>query len=67
MGNHHSALCRITDEFKVIWDADLVVNIPELFENRSAEELDGKIEKLFRTGTGKKIAKKLYIKNREDK
>lgn len=66
VGNHHSAKCNITLEFKVVWDADLIVNIPDLFENRSAQELDEKIEKLFRTDTGKKIAKKLYIEKRED-
>ncbi len=67
VGNHHSARCEITPEFKVIWDADLIVNIPERFEGRGTQELNEKIEKLFRTETGKKIAKKIYIKDEEAK
>ena len=64
IANHHSAQCAITPEFKVVWDADWLVNIPDEFPDLSKEELKDKIEKLFRTETGKRMAHEMYVNNK---
>jgi len=55
--------CRIIDakdidttEFRIIWDADWIVNIPDLDENNILEL----IERTFKTGYGKKMALRKY-------
>jgi HD superfamily phosphodiesterase len=64
IANHHSALDIDTTEFKIIWDADWLVNIKEegIIKRKSKEELITFIEKILKTKTGKKIAKEKYIK-----
>jgi HD superfamily phosphodiesterase len=61
VANHHSARDIDTREFRILWDADWLVNIPDEFKNFSKEELQITIEKIFKTETGKKIANKLYL------
>ncbi len=56
VGSHHSARYGETPEFKIVWDADLIVNLAELTGSRGPEEAEAEIGKAFRTRTGRGIA-----------
>ncbi len=64
IGNHHSAKDIDTPEFRIIWDADWLVNIPDEFPDADSAELSRKIEKIFKTSTGKKKAYKMYVEGK---
>ncbi|MDI6796873.1 MAG: HD domain-containing protein [Desulfatibacillaceae bacterium] len=61
IANHHSAKDIDTIEFRILWDADWLVNLPEEFPDKKGGELEGFIEKLFKTQSGKNLAKALYL------
>ncbi|MHC5061454.1 MAG: HD domain-containing protein [Planctomycetota bacterium] len=63
VGSHHSGSDIDTIEFRVVWDADWLVNIPTEFADRSGEELRKTIEKVFKTRKGLQIATELFLKN----
>lgn len=56
IANHHSDRDIDTTEFRVIWDADWLVNIPVWYPEMTVEELQRKIDRVFKTGAGRKIA-----------
>ena len=60
IANHHSAMDIDTLEFRIIWDADWLVNIPDVFATESKEKLRDNIERLFKTAAGKKIALQVF-------
>lgn len=66
VANHHSAGCKETTEFKIIWDADWLVNFADEFPNISGEEAEEKINKLFRTETGRKKALELFSNKKKN-
>lgn len=61
IANHHSAKDIDTLEFRIIWDADWLVNIPDECGKMSKDKLKGFIEKIFKTNKGKQLAKELYL------
>jgi HD superfamily phosphodiesterase len=61
IANHHSARDIDTTEFRILWDADWLMNIPDEFGDADKSELSGKIEKIFKTETGKSLAMKLFV------
>lgn len=63
IANHHSAKEIDTTEFRVIWDADWLVNIPADFPDASEEELQEIIDKTFKTSEGRRLAVELFIKS----
>lgn len=63
VGSHHSAKEIDTPEFRVVWDADWLVNIPEELQDADGETLQEKIDQIFRTGTGREKAYELYVRN----
>ena len=62
VGNHHSVGGIDTPEFRIIWDADWLVNLPDEMDISDKEKLKGFIEKVFKTNTGREIAKGLYLR-----
>jgi len=56
IANHHSARDIDTLEFRILWDADWLVNIPEEYPHHTPEKLKALIEKVFKTATGRQIA-----------
>ena len=60
IANHHSAKDIDTLEFRIIWDADWLVNLPQ--EHADSEKLRGFIERIFKTKKGQQIATKLFLK-----
>ncbi len=60
IANHHSAKDIDTMEFRIIWDADWLVNIPADFPDVSKEKLQKIVNKVFKTREGYRIAKELF-------
>jgi len=56
IANHHSAKDIDTVEFRCVWDADRLVNIPDEFHGANDEALRRAIDNVFKTKTGHKIA-----------
>ena len=66
VAGHHTGRGGIdTPEFRILWDADWLVNFPEVFGKLTAEQRAKRIQKMFRTGTGKEMAQKMYGKGSE--
>jgi len=63
IANHHSAKDIDTIEFRILWDADWLVNIPTEFANASNEKLQEIIDKTFKTDEGRRIAIDLFVKS----
>ena len=61
IANHHSAKDIDTLEFRIIWDADWLVNLPDECGKMSKDKLKEFIEKIFKTNKGKQLAKELYL------
>jgi hypothetical protein len=64
VANHHSARDIDTREFRIIWDADWLVNIPDDHPNASKEKLKAIVGKVFKTNEGRRIAEELFLQNR---
>ncbi len=67
VANHNSAREIDTLEFRVVWDADRLVNFPEERGDAPPEELSELIEKTFRTPTGKRLARERFAQTEEGK
>ena len=66
IANHHTAHDEFTVntiEFQIVWDADGLVNHARRKLGENEKEINRKIEQLFRTPTGKKMAREMFIKN----
>ncbi len=61
IADHHSGKNMDTPEFRIIWDADWIVNLPEQFPDASPEVLATKIDKLLKTKAGIKLAKETHL------
>ena len=63
IANHHSAKNIDTPEFRIIWDADWLVNIPRDFPDADKAKLQNIINKVFKTPTGRKMAVELLLED----
>ena len=61
IGNHHSPGKIDTLNFKILYDADWLVNLSDEYEFQDKEKLSRIIDKIFLTDSGKKIARKIYL------
>jgi len=61
VGSHHSARDIDTREFRIVWDADWLVNIPEECAGKSRDELEEFIKRTFRTKAGRDMALARYV------
>jgi hypothetical protein len=61
IANHHSAKDIDTPEFRIIWDADWLVNLAEEFPDATKPQLQAIIEKIFKTEKGHRLAIKLFL------
>jgi len=62
VGSHHSAGDIDTLEFHIVWDADHLVNIPELHAEASREELSELVARVCKTGRGRALAQMLFLR-----
>jgi len=61
IASHHSAKDIDTMEFRIVWDADWLVNIPDELSGKSRDELAKLIDRIFKTKTGHRIAVELFV------
>jgi hypothetical protein len=61
VGSHHSARDIDTIEFRIIWDADALVNLADEQQDRPAQWWEGTIARVFRTGAGGQRARRIFI------
>jgi len=60
VGSHHSGQDIDTPEFRIIWDADWLVNLPDEFGEMEQAKLAERIAMIFRTPTGRDLALKRF-------
>jgi putative nucleotidyltransferase with HDIG domain len=63
IGHHHHAREEESVNFKVVYDADLIVNLEEEYKNRKIEKdkVIGIIDGSFLTETGKRVAREALL------
>ena len=61
VGNHHSARDIDTSEFRIVWDADWLVNFPDEYASFEKNKRRSIIDRIFKTKTGKKKAYRLFL------
>ena len=66
IGSYHSGKDIDTIEFRIVWDADWLVNIPTELANSSNEILAETINKVFKTQTGRQTAVNLFLENHSE-
>jgi hypothetical protein len=65
IASHHSPGEVDTIEFRILWDADWLVNLNDECDIRNKKKLGAIIEKTFLTKTGIAKAKEIYCEDRE--
>jgi putative nucleotidyltransferase with HDIG domain len=61
IANHHSAKDIDTTEFRVVWDADGLVNTAAEFPDAGDDDLRAIIEERFKTPEGRRIAEEMFL------
>jgi hypothetical protein len=63
IGHHHHPRPEETTNFKILYDADLIVNLEEKHAEQplAQEKLAGIIDKSFLTASGRKLAQKILV------
>ena len=64
IGHHHLPRDEETVNFKILYDADLIVNLDERYKESppSGEKLETVLNKSFLTDSGRRVAKKNLLK-----
>ena len=64
IGHHHTPREEETENFKVLYDADLIVNLDEKYQENAptGEKLEMILNKSFLTRAGRRVAKKALMK-----
>jgi HD superfamily phosphodiesterase len=63
IANHHSAKDIDTIEFRIVWDADQIVNLLTDSSEPANEKLQDIIDKKFKTDEGRRLAAELFVKS----
>ena len=63
IASHHSARGIDTLEFRIVWDADWLVNIPVEFPDVEQGKIRRIIDETFKTQEGRRIATDLFSKS----
>jgi len=65
IGHHHHPRDQETANFKIVFDADQIVNLEEKLEDTplTPDKVTEKINRTFLTETGKQLAEKIFIKH----
>lgn len=62
IASHHSPGEVESDNFRVIWDADWLVNLGDEFFPDDRAKTERAIEKVFMTAAGKRMAREIYLR-----
>jgi HD superfamily phosphodiesterase/ribosomal protein S27E len=63
--DHHAGCDADARESKILRDADLLANYPEEFAGAEKNLTDRELDKIFKTKTGREIARELYGRKKE--
>jgi HD superfamily phosphodiesterase len=61
IGRHHTPAGIDSPEFRILWDADALVNLAEVVPGKKAEEIAAILEKWLVTEAGYRRARKIYL------
>lgn len=61
IAHHHSPGEITTKDFKIVYDADWLVNLRDEYDIRDQGKLNSIIENVFLTRSGKALARKVYL------
>lgn len=61
VSDHHSAAFMDSTEFRVLWDADWLVNIPNWYRDADREKIRQVVEKVFKTHRGRQMARQMFL------
>ena len=61
IAHHHSPGKINTQNFKILYDADWLVNLKDEYDIQDKNKLSSIIDRVFLTESGKDIAKKIYL------
>lgn len=61
IASHHSPGEVDTDNFRVIWDADWLVNLGDEFDLKDTAKTLEMIKKIYQTATGTALAEQIYL------
>jgi hypothetical protein len=65
VGNHHTRNGVSSPEFRVIWDADALVNFAEVLPEKSKEQIENILQDHMETEAGFRIARRIFIQDTE--
>lgn len=60
VGHHHTASALDGLDFRIVWDADLLVNLAEMPLRHDPDKLAKCLADTFQTPTGRRIARRVY-------
>lgn len=65
VGHHHTPGIVDTLEFRIVYDSDWLVNLPDVYDldSQTHAELTGIIDQEFLTGVGRVRAKEIYLQS----
>jgi len=66
VGSHHSARDIDSPEFRIVWDADNLVNLSEGFAGHDRAQFESTIEKVFKTKNGREKAYEMAAGKQEE-
>jgi hypothetical protein len=61
IGRHHTPSGVDSPEFRILWDADALVNLAEVVTDKSAGEISSILDKWLVTEAGYRRARKIYL------
>ena len=61
VGSHHSARGIDTPEFRIIWDADQLINLIETGQSMGRKEFSQMLDRVFKTDKGRELARKTLL------
>ncbi|UCG38287.1 MAG: HD domain-containing protein [bacterium] len=64
IADHHSAKFMDTLEFRILWDADWLVNIPNWYRDADEGKIRAVVRKVFKTGRGRAMAREIFLGER---
>ena len=65
VGNHHTYAAIDSPEFRIIWDADALVNFAEVLPSKSEEQREDLLQDHMATEAGFRIARRIFITDTE--
>ena len=65
IASHHSPGEVDTDNFRVVYDADWLVNLKDEYDVEDREKLERIIDRVFLTASGKRVARETFLCCRE--